>query len=60
MIDRPLASPLGAIPLKIVQGNNITAVDRARRAGSGVQSQGYTLDLSTNPIAGNLAGAVRL
>ncbi|MDB6017157.1 MAG: Beta-agarase [Pedosphaera sp.] len=52
-----LGGPLGAIPLNIVQGNNITAVDRHGALGSGVQSQGYTLNLSTNPIAGNLAGA---
>jgi hypothetical protein len=49
-------SAIWPVPLKMVAGDNKTAINRHGALGSGVQGQGYCLDLSTNSIAGNSNG----
>ena len=45
----------GALPvvLNMVSGSGLAAVDLHGPANSGVQNQGQSLNLSTNPISGN-------
>jgi hypothetical protein len=50
-------SALYPVPLKIVGGNGTSAINRHGGPGSGIQGQGQSLDLSTNPITGNANGA---
>src|ERR1035437_4432453 len=47
----------GALPvvLNMVSGSGLAAVDLHGPANSGVQNQGHSLNLSTNPISGNPA-----
>jgi hypothetical protein len=47
----------GALPvvLNMVSGSGLAAVDLHGPANSGVQNQGHSLNLSTNPISGNAA-----
>ena len=47
----------GALPvvLNMVSGSGLAAVDLHGPANSGVQNQGQSLNLSTNPISGNAA-----
>src|ERR1700742_4420392 len=45
-----------ALPLNMVYSSG-TPVDLHGAANSGIQNQGHSLDLSTNPIAGNLTGS---
>src|SRR5882757_1455339 len=49
----------GALPvtLNMVAADGVTAVDLHGTAGSGVQSQGAAMNLSTNSLAGNGAGS---
>ena len=48
----------GALPITLnMLSSSSSAVDLHGPAGSGVQNQGASLNLSTNPIAGNLGGA---